>query len=736
MFDSCSIPVQVRVKIVKSSNLQGLKSPSPRSSALAKSAPTKCISSSSLCTVVVLRPVLDIFLFNLKTSSGKNGFTVALIFLSSWYAPSLSSASSTHQQFSGQLVMSSIPLSCQICPKQPTFSDVSHMLTHVGSKGHLSHYFKAQVRSRQEPSMREQLIAYDAWYKENHVEKLLSRRMVLRDSKQQDPRRKVDPSKIEDSYNDSAIFTANVPQNQVKEEAIDPRLSRHLFVPSIPDLEASGPYPYPSALTHSPWVQDEYEASGQYGRLVQLGLTFLAPLEESDDEPLILGYTRRCTDIIHAPSTMVESRSSPSSSLTMFERPPPKVLEPIKLKGVIWPGMQIFDAASPEAQRMRNQKKIRSITETMRANSEIVEQTERIYWPGGELKRERFITGEVSSSSPAPETPPKPKQTRRRVGRAPLTALNTNSARIQDESPARKSLSRLAKAASNIQRRTRDSARESARAPTRAPARAPTIRSSRRMTGPKVEPRKSLGLREPGNTGCNLHDGHLQTRNPRLGVYRDRVPTEPVRTDSHPSEIFYGQDFPFLQTASFSKSSNTRLPFLNQEYPSQQALAFNSPLHQTPQSPQAYSRTELNRSYDSSHPFIATKESDSRRPLMSLTGRMTVPGATFAPGPQRYFVQQDDEPPTFYSTMPAQVDFTTFHRSPIMAHALNPLIFSFETTEPQTPEGGLNAEKSNAGESSKRTGEMPGVGVYLEDSGDETVDDTDANEDMFAGNDT
>lgn len=74
-------------------------------------------------------------------------------------------------------------LQCNICPKRARFSDVSHLLTHVSSKAHLSHYFKLQVRSHQEIEARNLLDEYDKWYKANHLAKLLSDRMASKEAR-------------------------------------------------------------------------------------------------------------------------------------------------------------------------------------------------------------------------------------------------------------------------------------------------------------------------------------------------------------------------------------------------------------------------------------------------------------------------------------------------------------------------------------------------------------------------
>ena len=85
--------------------------------------------------------------------------------------------------------MDSCGLKCIICPKTPTFSDVSHLLTHVSSKGHLAHQFKLSVRSPQEPEVKQLLAEYDQWYNEHELGKLLSERMFLKGSKRSGTRK-------------------------------------------------------------------------------------------------------------------------------------------------------------------------------------------------------------------------------------------------------------------------------------------------------------------------------------------------------------------------------------------------------------------------------------------------------------------------------------------------------------------------------------------------------------------
>lgn len=43
-----------------------------------------------------------------------------------------------------------IPLVCSVCPDVPRFSDVSHLLTHIASKGHLHHETQTKLKAHQD----------------------------------------------------------------------------------------------------------------------------------------------------------------------------------------------------------------------------------------------------------------------------------------------------------------------------------------------------------------------------------------------------------------------------------------------------------------------------------------------------------------------------------------------------------------------------------------------------------
>lgn len=70
-----------------------------------------------------------------------------------------------------------------------------------------------------------------------------------------------------------------------------------------------------------------------------------------------------------------------------------------KLKGVLWPGMDLFDSATAEMKRMRNQRKDGSILELMMAASAEVQPTETSYHPNGAFRTARNIFGPLSTET-------------------------------------------------------------------------------------------------------------------------------------------------------------------------------------------------------------------------------------------------------------------------------------------------------------------------------------------------
>jgi hypothetical protein len=71
-----------------------------------------------------------------------------------------------------------------------------------------------------------------------------------------------------------------------------------------------------------------------------------------------------------------------------------------KLKGIYWPGMDLFDSATAEMKRMRNQKKDGTALQQMKRSSAGIEPTEWVFNANGEFRKVRDIFDESTESSP------------------------------------------------------------------------------------------------------------------------------------------------------------------------------------------------------------------------------------------------------------------------------------------------------------------------------------------------
>jgi hypothetical protein len=322
--------------------------------------------------------------------------------------------------------MAAIPLHCNICPKKPNFSDVSHLLTHIASKGHLSNYYTVKVRSGSEDASRRLIEAYDQWYAEWNVEDLMSERMSQKDKRRTRARpagTAFTPGTLRDTHADlpSVVARANPPAppeiqapaprparpRAAVSNLLDPRLSEQQLIKverSITPTPTPQPgpvlrhrpfaprmsyWPAGSRSTSQSYTNPDYETSSEYSEPSVRKRRYNYPVEDScavEDDP------------VDTPATTVED--------------PTAVSESTKLKGVYWPGMDLFDSATPEMRRKRNQKKDSSVVEQLEINSQEVEATELIFTPQGSFKRQRRISSSVyddEESSPLRGESPVPK---------------------------------------------------------------------------------------------------------------------------------------------------------------------------------------------------------------------------------------------------------------------------------------------------------------------------------------
>lgn len=77
-----------------------------------------------------------------------------------------------------------IPLICLLCPKSSKFSDISHLLTHLSSKGHLANKFRLDIARGADEAASTKLEEFQAWYDQHGIQELLRVRNETRTQKQ------------------------------------------------------------------------------------------------------------------------------------------------------------------------------------------------------------------------------------------------------------------------------------------------------------------------------------------------------------------------------------------------------------------------------------------------------------------------------------------------------------------------------------------------------------------------
>ena len=168
-------------------------------------------------------------------------------------------------------------------------------------------------------------------------------------------------------------------------------------------------------------------------------IAILIPVRSSSMRKFLCGDLDQCLHVTSSkrktrrslPSWIKRSPSEADFDILGPDRPTnvdPEILntpDNSKLKGVLWPGMHLFDAATAEMRRRRNQKKDGSTLMQMERTSKSVQPTEVIYSEGWTSTKQRPITGMVEDSSPLKGESPLPKKPVRRK-RPALAEVSVN----------------------------------------------------------------------------------------------------------------------------------------------------------------------------------------------------------------------------------------------------------------------------------------------------------------------
>ncbi|KAJ5717421.1 hypothetical protein N7488_003067 [Penicillium malachiteum] len=371
--------------------------------------------------------------------------------------------------------MDATMLQCIICPGQPRFSDASHLLTHIASKAHLSFYFKLQVRSHQETDATELLAEYDDWYSTNSLAQLLSDRMTSKEDRKKKRKsqtkiknepdvqpqlpqrcsRRFNPPKVEeqsfqtvDSFPDyldprlagsptGQQHDSNIQETPLYPSYITPATPTPTSAIAVPDMHTEMPVEARlqlglasamDALTHN---EGHGQFDGGTGNLY-------GALPETPKAPRARRRRSTMSTMGHDMADPFLDDSMQTGGSNDIDAEKERADEMARLKGILWPGMDIFDSATQQMRRKRNQKKDQNVLKMMEMTSLQVEPTELIFSPTGILRKQRVISGNVEDDTPLKGETPIPKRRPPRPRKDALRRLDPNGTRAQDRKGVRK----------------------------------------------------------------------------------------------------------------------------------------------------------------------------------------------------------------------------------------------------------------------------------------------------------
>ncbi|KAK3396591.1 hypothetical protein B0T20DRAFT_275958 [Sordaria brevicollis] len=270
----------------------------------------------------------------------------------------------------------SIPLKCILCPKQPIFSDVSHLLTHCSSKSHLSHRFKTELRSDHDDTAREVMQQYLRWEDNSGIRALLTERLNAKENKK--PARRGRPAGTANrpkAFQNRDDLVKNEPTGEQLDHA--PVLAHWITDPNNASLQFHN-------LRHGHAYADP--PGFQTPVMKRSRSDFPGPDTPDNNNNLLAGkYARWPSET--ATSDSILPSSEVTSEITEFDDDD----ESSKLKGVRYPGMGLFDSANEQQKRKRNQRKDESVLKMMEEASMTIKNTEVIYTENWEKQRERDV---------------------------------------------------------------------------------------------------------------------------------------------------------------------------------------------------------------------------------------------------------------------------------------------------------------------------------------------------------
>ncbi|KAL7629544.1 hypothetical protein AAE478_001065 [Parahypoxylon ruwenzoriense] len=262
-----------------------------------------------------------------------------------------------------------VPLVCHICPKNSKFSDISHLLTHISSKGHLAQYFELSIARDTDEDAAFALQTFDTWFENNGISQMLRMRKAARAEKGNQPQRR---SQTPRNVNPGRLATrgGNRRPRGRRGNASSRGRCRRTHDPlglkgeSREGIGFRDSYDGAASPSFHPWETNltTLMPHGGDGSMVpQEDFGDFGDEEDSSKYEPSEGASSFPSENISEPTDMTETDTGS-----------------LVLKGIVYPGMGGFDAAKEEQRRKRNQRKPLAVLQQLEINSALVTTEESV----------------------------------------------------------------------------------------------------------------------------------------------------------------------------------------------------------------------------------------------------------------------------------------------------------------------------------------------------------------------
>ncbi|XXG94207.1 hypothetical protein Hte_000460 [Hypoxylon texense] len=490
-----------------------------------------------------------------------------------------------------EIVQGPIPLICYVCTNNSKFSDISHLLTHVSSKGHLSRLYHTEIMALNSPHSRRIVEKFNTWKDTYKIDQLVLQRMEARDergiqSQSQSQSRSQTPASVQSATrrgskqqrggarggtrnsggrgggggsNGSGSGGRGGHGGRGRGRGSTGSRGSARQTQELTDIK------YESDESDDEDVGDGYDMAkgtplhpwhGVLNPLVPTGSGLNATPQATFDD---LGYENASSD---------DNSSFPSEVLTDGEYKNVDTSIPT-LKGSIYPGMGLFDSAREDQRRKRNQRKPPGVHQQLQVNSTLVTTDEEVYDLNLTYQRTRDVYDEPSIDGSEDEKQEQeqetPKKRKRRSQARPATSSKKNgrySAPSRDGAPTLRT-ARTSTQAANSGARTRGQTQSRRGRATRSVV----------SRSPMPQLLHNHGFQEEAGMFQEPMSGHNE-----LGwtLPYQPYPVEPLESleSSPPFEQSLESSQPFEQSLKFSQPFEQSLEF---SQPFEQSLEFSQP---------------------------------------------------------------------------------------------------------------------------------------------------------------